>query len=392
MTIRFSVLLPTRNGGAFIADCIHSVLSQDFVDFELIVSDNANEDDTPRILAGIADPRLKVVRQTRVLSVHENWNATLDVAQGEYVLMLGDDDYLLPGALRRLDRVLSSFGDPDCALFNGFSFAAPNSIDTGSDSYWAPFHHRYDSSFAAGVMDRKQRMSIVRDMFRFRQRIPLNMQTVTFSMRSIRTMDRPVFRAPFPDHYLLNSLLITAATWVYVPERFVIVGVSPKSFGHYFYRQQGSSGLAYLGIQTQFPGALPGNELLNGMYQWLMLLCENHRKALEGVSIDRSAYLIRQVRFWWLQARHGAISRAELVLRFGLISAKDWSLLVLALFDTEVWRRLLSNSFWRRQNHAEALWAGLRRIPNVVNCREFSNWLDEHGDGIEKGLLPPPIG
>lgn len=383
MTKRFSVLLPTRNGGAFIADCVNSVLSQDFADFELIVSDNANEDDTPRILVNIADSRMKVIRQSRVLAVHENWNATLEAASGEYMVMLGDDDYLLPGALRRLDRVLSSSGDPDCALFNGFSYAAPNSINSGADSYWAPFHHRYDSSFRAGIIDRDRRMAIVRDMFRFRQRIPLNMQTVAFSRRAVSGTKPPVFRAPFPDHYLLNVLLITAGTWIYIPERFVIVGVSPKSFGHYFYQQQGSSGLAYLGIKTDFPDALPGNELLNGMYRWLMLLLENHGEALEGITIDRSAYLIRQLRFWWLQASHGAISTSELFGRLRLVSAKDWILLGQALFDVEVWRRLWVGALQRRRSHAEALWAGLQRVPNVSNCREFANWLGRNGNNVE---------
>jgi len=381
MTPRFSVLLPTRNGGAFIADCIHSVLSQDFADFELIVSDNANDDDTPRVLAGITDPRVKVIRQQRVLPVHENWNAALAAASGAYMLMLGDDDYLLPGALRRLDQVLSSSGDPDCALFNGFSYAAPNSVDTGTDSYWAPFHHRYDASFIPGVIERAKRMAIVRDMFRFRQRIPLNMQTVVLSMGVIRSMQGAVFRPPFPDHYLLNSLLITAGTWIYVPERLVVVGVSPKSFGRYFYRQQGGAGLAYLGIETRFPGALPGNELLNGMYQWLILLLENHSTALGGIKIDRSAYLIRQVRFWWLQLRHGAISRSEFLRRFGLLSARDGGLLAAAPFDAEVWRRLFSTVFRRKRTHAEALWSGLRPLPGIANCREFAGWIVRQDSG-----------
>ena len=46
---RFSVLLPTRNGGQFIDNCIRSVLDQD-ADLELIVSDNANTDETPAVL------------------------------------------------------------------------------------------------------------------------------------------------------------------------------------------------------------------------------------------------------------------------------------------------------------------------------------------------------
>ena len=36
--MRFSVLLPTRNGGPFLDNCIRSILNQD-ADLELIISD-----------------------------------------------------------------------------------------------------------------------------------------------------------------------------------------------------------------------------------------------------------------------------------------------------------------------------------------------------------------
>ena len=42
--MKFSVLLPTRNGAKYLKSCIDSVLSQDYRDMELIVFDNANTD------------------------------------------------------------------------------------------------------------------------------------------------------------------------------------------------------------------------------------------------------------------------------------------------------------------------------------------------------------
>ena len=43
--MKFSVLLPTRNGGDFLKNTIRSILEQDHDDFELVISDNANTDD-----------------------------------------------------------------------------------------------------------------------------------------------------------------------------------------------------------------------------------------------------------------------------------------------------------------------------------------------------------
>jgi glycosyltransferase involved in cell wall biosynthesis len=375
MTPRFSILLPTRNGGPFIADCIHSALQQDFDSFELVVSDNANEDATPDILKRVADPRMKVVRQPLVLPVHENWGATLALAAGDYFLMLGDDDYLMPGALKRLDSALLAAGNPDCMLINGYSYVAPRSINDDTASYWARFHHRYDASFVAGELSSGQRASIVRDMFRFRPRIPLNMQTTIFSRRAISHLVPPVFREPFPDHYLLNALLISSGRWVYLPERLVIVGVSPKSFGHYFYGAQSGDGLKYLGIETRAENMLPGNELLNGMYRWLLELKRNFPAELHGIEIARSAYLIRQIRFWLVQYRNKAISAATFRQRLGLLTAADWASLPAAICDVEVWRRIGRAISPRRGGRVHALWSGLERLPDIAGIRAFADWL-----------------
>ena len=180
--MRFSVLLPTRNGGAFLEKCLRSILEQNHRDFELVVSDNANSDSTPDILrAFTCDTRLRVLRQERTLPVHENWTAAIENSRGDYVLMMGDDDYLLPGTLARLDQILKRHEDPDCILFNGYSYVTPDTIGDLTPSYWAPYHFNYGPELSVeGVIEQNERYSIVRDMFQFRQRIPLNMQTTFF--------------------------------------------------------------------------------------------------------------------------------------------------------------------------------------------------------------------
>jgi len=55
-----SVLIPARNEEANIGDACAAVLASEGVDLELVVLDDASTDRTPAILAGIADPRLRV--------------------------------------------------------------------------------------------------------------------------------------------------------------------------------------------------------------------------------------------------------------------------------------------------------------------------------------------
>jgi len=137
--MRFSVLLPTRNGGAFIGDAIASVLRQSG-DFELVVADNANTDATPRILAAQNDARLRVVRSEEVLPVTENWLRALRAARGDYFLMIGDDDLLLPGFFDRAARILERHALPDCLTFDAYSYVAPASFGPDAPAMWSPRH------------------------------------------------------------------------------------------------------------------------------------------------------------------------------------------------------------------------------------------------------------
>lgn len=381
--MKFSILLPTRNGGDFLDNCIHSILDQDHDDFELVISDNANTDATPDIISKyIADPRLKVVRQDSPISVSENWTEALHASGGDYILMMGDDDYLLPGTLRCLDEVLARHSEPDCILYNGYSYVSPNSISDNPGSFWAREHFHFAPDFGEeAVLDLSHRMDIVRDMFHYRMRIPLNMQTTLFSRRIIEKECGSIFRAPFPDHYLLNALLISADKWVYLPEKLVVVGVSPKSFGHYFYSQKVGAGLAYLGIDTHFPGALPGSALLNGMGAWLHDLKAQYPDELMGVNMDWCGYVRRQIHTWILQRRYGGISTKEFLSHFMDLSMRNWARLMTSIADGESWRRLANLFRPGKKSQAETLWQGLMPLPDIVNIREFVEWLEQQKEG-----------
>ncbi len=66
MSPRVSIGMPVYNGAPFLAETLDSWLAQDMGDFELIVSDNASTDDTPRILEEYSrrDERLRIQRRS----------------------------------------------------------------------------------------------------------------------------------------------------------------------------------------------------------------------------------------------------------------------------------------------------------------------------------------
>src|SRR4051794_2059994 len=121
--MKISILLPTRNGGDQLETCVRSVLDQSDAELELVVSDNASDAPTREVLVSFDDPRLTLVRQEEMLSVTDNWSATLNAATGDYVLLIGDDDALLPGSVNRMLTLLEEFARPDVLSFEAYGFA-----------------------------------------------------------------------------------------------------------------------------------------------------------------------------------------------------------------------------------------------------------------------------
>lgn len=93
---RVSVCIPTYNTARFLPEAIESVLKQDHADYELVVCDNASTDGTTELCRRYADPRLRYVRYEQHVSQAENWNRCLDLARGDFVILLHADDVLLP--------------------------------------------------------------------------------------------------------------------------------------------------------------------------------------------------------------------------------------------------------------------------------------------------------
>jgi glycosyltransferase involved in cell wall biosynthesis len=120
--------VPVRNGEAFLRRALDSVLAQDFEDFEIVVSDNASDDATPEILRDYAqrDTRLRLHAHAENVGVLENVNRVFDLARGEFVRLLGVDDWLEP---TYLSRCLAAFDA--CPEAIGVTTSFRTHVDSG---------------------------------------------------------------------------------------------------------------------------------------------------------------------------------------------------------------------------------------------------------------------
>lgn len=115
--IKVTVYVPSRNYGRFLRKALDSVFGQSFDGWELIVFDEASDDETQAIAREFqaqAPDRVRCIRHERPTGLRACANEALDLARGEYIIRLDADDYLDQSAL----LVLSDYLDrhPDVGL------------------------------------------------------------------------------------------------------------------------------------------------------------------------------------------------------------------------------------------------------------------------------------
>jgi glycosyltransferase involved in cell wall biosynthesis len=134
-----SIGLAVRNEPRGVRRCIESVLSQDFADLELVICDNASDDDTVDVLEEYAreDRRLTVTANPVNIGSHENMNRALQLSRGRLFRWISADDWLEPHALsagvRALERHPGAVG-----VTSGFTIHTPGA---------APRYEQYRGEF-----------------------------------------------------------------------------------------------------------------------------------------------------------------------------------------------------------------------------------------------------
>lgn len=103
--MRYSIVIPTKDGQHTLPATLATALGQAGYDFEVIVTDSSHHDQTQQLLDGCADPRLRRLRNPG-LTMQDNWEAGVEATTGDYVTVLGHDDGLMPDALEICDAIL----------------------------------------------------------------------------------------------------------------------------------------------------------------------------------------------------------------------------------------------------------------------------------------------
>lgn len=94
---RITVFMPVYNTAAYLKECIDSILTQSFSDFELLIGDDGSTDSSAEIVSSYSDSRIRFFKFQH--DYIRTLNALLDEAKGEYIAKMDSDDIMHPNRL-----------------------------------------------------------------------------------------------------------------------------------------------------------------------------------------------------------------------------------------------------------------------------------------------------
>jgi GT2 family glycosyltransferase len=103
------IMLPYYGDVALMQTAVRSVIAQSDPDWRLTVVDDGTEPGVPEWFAGLDDPRIRYQRNERNLGVTGNFNKCVELAEAEYMVMMGTDDVMLPGYVAQIRRIVKEY-------------------------------------------------------------------------------------------------------------------------------------------------------------------------------------------------------------------------------------------------------------------------------------------
>lgn len=100
-----SIVVPCYKLAHLLPDCVNSILTQTYRNFELLIMDNCSPDNTPEVAQSFHDPRVRHIRNHANLGHLRNFNKGITMSRGKYVWLISADDLL------RSPHVLQRFVD-----------------------------------------------------------------------------------------------------------------------------------------------------------------------------------------------------------------------------------------------------------------------------------------
>ena len=120
-----SAIVPTHNRAALLARAIRSIQGQTFPHLEIIVVDDASQDNTREVVESFNDPRIRYIRHDANRGGSAARNTGIRAATGDFIAFLDDDDEWEPNKTEEQLKVIQDHDAVTCT-----SIPTPKDLST----------------------------------------------------------------------------------------------------------------------------------------------------------------------------------------------------------------------------------------------------------------------
>lgn len=225
-----SICVPSRNRQHTFLQTIRDLTANPRADIEFVFADNS---DDPSIADGfmteISDPRIRYLPSLdEALPMQDNWERVMQAATGDWIVFIGDDDYVDPDVIDTIAEIVRRRPDVDAVGWARMSFKWPD---------YRPFAGNAAVALGNGVhlVDRQDQL---RALFTWKGAAPVPKTAFSVYHGAVRrtAMERirdrfcgRFFEHPTVDFDCSAKLLLTARELVYVDRSFSVAGSTASS-------------------------------------------------------------------------------------------------------------------------------------------------------------------
>ena len=251
----------------------------------------------------LGDSRIKYFRTESFVPVTDNWNNAIKQSTGDYVVMLGDDDGLLPGYFSTMLKAFAQFPDPDFVYVSAFFYAYPGVMPDAPAGFLRRDRNGVFKERQPFWLDDTRAKGVVQGYLNFKMPVASNMQFSLISRRKLFELSRtgPFFQSPYPDFYATPMLFLTSARILIYPEPLVVIGITPKSYGFFHFNNRAADGVKFLKNDERLVGGssvefvmLPGTSYNDSWLLAMEALYKNHA-GLRGMRPNYRRYRFLQI-------------------------------------------------------------------------------------------------
>lgn len=224
---KMTVLIPTRERADVLLKALRTVTAQDYDNLDIIVSDNYSRDETEAVARGTGDPRVRYINTGKRVSMSHNWEFALSHVRDGWILVLGDDDGLLPGSLNRIEQLIRET-DTKAIISNYCTFIWPSEANSWHGRLFVPMKRGFE------VRDSKEWLRKVMHGRAWYSELPMlyAIGLVHESLLNrVRNERGTFFQSSQPDIFSAIAFAAVTDRYVYSHEPFSIAAHSHHSNG-----------------------------------------------------------------------------------------------------------------------------------------------------------------